>query len=272
MAAGDVPTAAEIVLRGGWGNRSTFLGWAVRHPSCHAFVATGEADGTIVGTAIATEYGSVGWVGSIFVDVDHRGRGIGRALTRTTIADLEDRGCRTLVLIATEAGRRIYEDEGFTIDAAHFRYTPPSTGQLLDDVGSTQAFTSSMLPEILELDEAATGEDRSAVLRTLVGPDSTRVTARTDGSVGGFLVEAPWNRAAVIASTPDDAIRLLEWRRRSDPAAHVAVALFDRNEAGRSRLRAEGWIEGDGGVRMIRGDPVAWQPDWIWSHFNGTLG
>jgi hypothetical protein len=44
------------------------------------------------------------------------------------------------------------------------------------------------------------------------------------------------------------------------------------NEAGRARLRAAGWQEEMGGVRMIRGEPLDWNPDGIWGQLNGALG
>jgi hypothetical protein len=44
------------------------------------------------------------------------------------------------------------------------------------------------------------------------------------------------------------------------------------NAAGRERLRAAGWLEELGGVRMLRGEPLHWQPNAIWGQFNGALG
>ena len=44
------------------------------------------------------------------------------------------------------------------------------------------------------------------------------------------------------------------------------------NERGRAALRAAGWEEEMGGLRMIRGEPLAWQPDAIFGQFNGALG
>jgi len=40
----------------------------------------------------------------------------------------------------------------------------------------------------------------------------------------------------------------------------------------RERLRAAGWLEEPGGVRMIRGEPLDWHPEAIWGQFNGALG
>src|SRR6185503_10458530 len=80
----------------------------------------GEA---VVATGIASAHGNAGWVGVIFVAPDHRGSGLGRAITRAVIEELERRGCRSQILIASPMGRPIYEREGFRVLARHVRFT-----------------------------------------------------------------------------------------------------------------------------------------------------
>lgn len=270
MLAADVDPASDAVRRGGWGDRTTFFAWAVGHPACRMYVA--DEAGRIVGTGVATAYGTVGWVGTIFVAPDRRGIGLGRLLTEVVIDDLEARGCRTLVLIATELGRPVYERLGFDLLASHLRLSAPGTADV-EPVPGVRPFAATDLPAILALDRAATGEDRSAVLAALVAPEASRVAVRGDGSLGGFLVRGPWGGAALIAPDPADALRLLEWRRRrAGPDGLVAAGLLDSNEIGRARLMAQGWTQEPGAVRMIRGEPLDWRPASIWGQLNGALG
>ena len=134
-------------------------------------------------------------------------------------------------------------------------------------------FAPRDLEAVLELDRSVTGEDRSAVLRELVEPVSTTVALGPDGDVRGFLVRAPWRGGAVIAPDPDDALRLLERSRHSTGVSGKAGAgVLAGNETGRARLRDAGWEEELGGVRMIRGEPLDWNPDGIWGQLNGALG
>jgi GNAT superfamily N-acetyltransferase len=270
MTAEDVAQASEMMVQGEWGDRSAFLGWAVREPTCHTFVADGG--GEIIGTGIATSYGTVGWVGTIFVRTDRRGSGLGKTLTRVVIEDLERRGCRTLVLIATPAGRPIYERLGFAHDIPYLRVTAP--GLAAGDVeAGVRPFAAADLAEMIALDRAASGGDRSAVLRSLASAESARLAVSTDGGVGGFLIRAPWGNAALIARAPEEAVRLLDWRRRRvGPEGHVTAGLLEANAAGRARLAAEGWVEEGGGTRMIRGEALDWRPEWIWGQFGGALG
>lgn len=270
MGVADVPAAAAAVLEGGWGDRLTFFAWAVGHPACRPFVAVeGER---IVGTGVGTAYGPVGWVGTIFVVPDRRGSGLGRRLTQAVIDDLEGRGCRTLVLIATGLGRPIYERLGFERLADHVRFS------IHGSLGATgpdrvRPMAEADFPAILALDRAATGEDRATILTGLIGPESTRVAVRRDGSIGGYVARGPWGGGALVAPDPDDALELLEWRRRrAGPEVLVATGLPDSNTAGRARLRSAGWSESPAAVRMFRGEPLDWRPDWIWGQFNGALG
>jgi ribosomal protein S18 acetylase RimI-like enzyme len=270
MSAGDVGQAADMMLRGDWGDRSVFLHWAVGHPSCHPLVALDG--GRVLGTGIATAYGSVGWVGTIFVDEESRGRGLGRALTRAVIGDLQARGCRTLQLIATERGRRLYEREGFTVHTEHRRFERAGTANG-DPIERVRPYSPEMLPSILALDREANGADREPVLRALVAPETAQAAVAPDGSVGGFLLRGPWGGASLVARDPEDAIRLLEWRRRRvGPDVVVATGLPGLNTAGRDRLLAAGWVEAPGGTRMIRGAPLDWRPGSVWGQLNGALG
>lgn len=270
MAAADVSAAAGEVLRGGWGDREAFFAWAVEHPSCHPFVA--DDAGRIVGTGVGTAYGLVGWVGTIFVAPDRRGDGLGRALTETVIDDLAARGCRTLVLIATSLGQPLYERLGFERLAAHLRFEVTGSAETAD-VPGVRPFTPDDLEAIIALDRVATGEDRSAVLRSLAAPETARVAVRGDGTIGGFVVRGPWGGGALIAPEPDDALRLLEWRRRrTGPDGTLAAGLLDLNSDGRDRLLAAGWTESQGPLRMVRGEPLAWRPSSIWGQLNGALG
>ena len=76
MLAADVAAAAQVIIDGGWGDRTAFFDWAVDHPTCYPLVA--DAGGRrILGTGVATANGRVGWVGAIFVALDQRRNGLG---------------------------------------------------------------------------------------------------------------------------------------------------------------------------------------------------
>jgi GNAT superfamily N-acetyltransferase len=272
MTAADTEAAAELLRRGDWGERLIFFDWAIGQPTVAPLVA--ERDGEIVGTGVGSAHGPVGWVGTIFVEPARRGSGLGRAVTRAVIDELEARGCRTLVLIATSMGRPVYERERFEVLDEQVRFS--IDGLPFDDSSPdplVRPFAPADFDAIAVLDRFATGEDRRAVLSSLLSPESTWVAVDPAGAVRGYLARAPWRGGALIAPDAGDALRLLEMRRRSTGLSGKAGAgLLGSNVAGRGRLRAAGWHEEGSGMRMIRGEPLDWHPEAIWGQFNGALG
>jgi GNAT superfamily N-acetyltransferase len=272
MTAADTEPAAELLRRGDWGERLVFFDWAIGQATLAPLVA--ERDGVIVGTGVGSAHGPVGWVGTIFVEPARRGSGLGRAMTRAVNDELEARGCRTLVLIATSMGRPVYEREGFDVLDEQVRFSIdglPADARSPDPL--VRPYEAGDFEAIVALDRYATGEDRRAVLTSLIAPASTWVVAGPDGAVRGYLARAPWRGGGLIARDPDDALRLLEMRRRSTGVSGKAGAgLVGCNTVGRERLKAAGWHEEGSGVRMIRGEPPDWHPEAIWGQFNGALG
>jgi GNAT superfamily N-acetyltransferase len=277
MVAADIEPASVAMAADDWGDRRTWFSFAVASSACRPFVAV-DADGDIAGTGVATINGRVGWIGTIWVRSDLRRRGLGRALTEATIDAAETDGCRTLVLVATDRGRPLYEGLGFevetwyrTMDApAATRGAPPAVGRSGSSVIRTA--TAEDLDDIVALDRDATGEDRAAVLRQLVDPGATRVVA-SDGQVRAFLARAPWGGGATIAPSVEDAMALLAARRMAAVAGRrVRCGILLGNVAGAAALEADGWIEAWRAPRMIRGDPLDWHPEHIWGQFNHALG
>ena len=270
MTPADVEPVATAFLREDWGDRRKNLEFVTGHPETRPFVA--EADGRIVGTSILSVNGTVGWIGTVWVDPGWRRRGIGLDLTRATIDEAEAAGCRTLVLVATEAGRPLYERLGFEVQT-WYRILQIDG---LDDAPAdprVRPFRAEDVDAMAAIDAAATGEDRAHLLRAFAGAETARIVERADGTLGGFVVRAPWGGGATIAPRIEDAEAILHARRvASGSAGRVRAGLLAENEAGLERLAALGWTESWRAPRLIRGEPLAWNPSAIWGQFNHALG
>jgi len=270
MTPADADPTADAILRSGWGDRRVKMAFVARHDPCRPFVA--ETDGAIVGTGVTTINGPVAWIGTIWVDPAWRGRGLGKALTQATIDAGESAGCRALVLVATDAGRPLYERVGFEVQAHYRILEAPGLAAGRAD-RRLRPFRSSDLAVMATLDATATGEDRSHLLAAFAAPDTTRCLERIDGSLGGFVVRAPWGGGATIAPDPVDALAILHGRRvASGPDKRVRAGLLDTNTSGVDRLLAAGWTDAWGAPRMIRGEMPAWSPDAIWGQFDHAVG
>jgi acetyltransferase (GNAT) family protein/GNAT acetyltransferase-like protein len=240
------------------------------HAEARPFVA--DADGDVVGTSVLSVNGPVGWIGTVWVDPAWRRRGIGLDLTRATIEQAEAAGCRTLVLVATEAGRPLYERLGFEVQTWYRNFQTDGLGGAAADP-RVRPFRAGDLEPMAALDAAATGEDRAHLLRTFAAPDSARVLEHTDGSLRGFVVRAPWGGGATVAPRIEDAETILHARRVSSGAdGRVRAGLLAENEAGIDRLLALGWTESWRAPRLVRGEPLVWDPCAIWGQFNHALG
>jgi GNAT superfamily N-acetyltransferase len=269
----DVDRATEMVLGHGWGVRREWLAFAAGHDRCVPMVA--DADGEIVATGVGTVNGAAGWVGSIFVAPDSRGTGLGRALTQAIIDRLDAAGCRSLVLVATNDGRRLYERMGFEVQTQYRILQavglPPTSGE--PDEGAVRAFRPADLDAIVALDRDGTGEDRAHAIVRLADPESTRVAPAPDGGVDGFVIRAPWGGGATVARSSEAALRIVTARRRAaGPEGRVRVGLVDQNAEGLERLAEVGLRLMWSAPRMIRGDAPAWRPETIWGQFNHAMG
>jgi Acetyltransferase (GNAT) family len=225
----------------------------------------------VVGTGVLCVNGPVGWIGTVWVDPGWRRRGIATALTQATIEAADDAGCRTLVLVSTREGRPLYERFGFEVETSYIiLHAPGLAGR---PVAGVRAFQPTDLDAMVALDAAATGEDRAHLLGAFATTDSARVHERPDGSLGGFVVRAPWGGGATIAPRIEDAVAILRARRvAAGIDGKVSAGLLADNVAGLERLAATGWAESWRAPRLIRGEPVSWDPAAIWGQFNFAIG
>jgi GNAT superfamily N-acetyltransferase len=276
MQAPDLEPAVAAILADGWGDRRAWFAFALDMLACHVFVAE-DSSGDIVGTGVVTTNGPAAWIGTIWVERSHRRRGLGRALTQATIDVAEAAGCRTLILVATDRGRPLYEGLGFEVQTWYRTMEAPGlagdTGRQDPPDARIRQFRRDDLAPMSELDRSATGEDRSQLLAALATPDGSRVLVGDADAPRGFVIRAPWGGGATIATTPDDAIAILRARRLDYPAdRRIRCGILLENELGAAMLEADGWSEAWRAPRLARGSPLDWHPERIWGQFNHALG
>jgi GNAT superfamily N-acetyltransferase len=274
MLPSDVDAATEMILANDWGVRREWLALAATQPACAPIVAV--ADGRIVGTGVGTANGPVGWIGTIFIEPAWRGQGIGRAITQSIIDGLEAAGCRTLVLVATAEGRRLYDRMGFEVQTRYRIFQAPGLPGSVASVDAgrrVRSFHADDLEAMLAIDRAGTGEDRGHLLRRLASPDTARVAVSDAGTVDGFVIRAPWGGGATVARSTEAALALIAARRATaGPDGRVMVGILQGNEDGHDRLIERGFTPRWSAPRMIRGEPMAWHPERIWGQLNHAVG
>jgi GNAT superfamily N-acetyltransferase len=277
MRAADIEPAGAAILADGWGDRHAWFAYVVASPSAHGFVAE-AADGTVVGTAVAAIHGAVAWIGTIWVHTPSRGRGLGAALTDIAVDAAERAGCTTQLLVATDAGRPLYERRGFEVQTWY--RTMEARGRGGPSPATVRAYTTGDLASMIALDRQATGEDRSVPLQTFSQPTTARVLATTAlddieaaTAVRGFVIRAPWGGGATVAGRVEDAMTLLQARLvAAGPDRTVRCGIVLDNEVGSAALEADGWTEAWRAPRLIRGAAMEWTPRMLWGQFNHAMG
>lgn len=201
-------------------------------------------------------------LGLVMVDPAQQGKGIGRRLVERV---LEDAAGRSMKLLATEAGKPLYDSLGFVEIGACRQYQGVSEVEPDADPDIRDAGPDDM-PAILALDTAAFGAERVPTLRALTAVGRAVVIEGGSG-VTGYAIERAFGRGSVvgpiIAGDETDAIRLLRALARPGfvrvdiPVTGTAVARH-LEAAGLASAGADSpvmvrgdWPDPDGDIRLF---------------------
>ncbi len=270
-AATDDAAAIEVLRRSDLSTRQP-AAIAFYRSRSNSRLLVGELDGEIVGVGQGVLFGSVGWVGNIAVDPDHRRRGYGTAMTEAAVAWLQDHAARTVLLTATADGSRTYErigfeDDGGVVYGAWARTDPHDSIERKDDEKARSRLAvvrPGALADAVALDTAATGEDRSAYLE----PFADRVRVAEDGA--GYRIGLPWGGGPVVAEAPDAGMALLRDLLEDDPSPRLGFP--DANAAAAEFLTERGFVRVGEDLRMRLGPPLEFRPERIFCVFSFACG
>jgi predicted N-acetyltransferase YhbS len=243
------------------------FGYAMRPPNVHTVVASApdghllvaEREGRLVGTGSSVAFGPTGWIGGITVAPEARGVRLGQALTEAAIAALGER--ETLLLLASAAGRPIYERLGFETEgryrvfSAPEDFAPSGTSRL-------RPLTADDREAVLALDARVTGEERTLAV------DAGMAGAVATADLSAVALRPAWAARPILAVSPEAGATLL--RAVIEPGMRLAVP--EANAAALRVLGALGCVERAPVVRMRRGPAVAWRPDELWGVFSLFFG
>lgn len=182
--------------------QSCALGWPYREADWRFAFDLGsgfavEVDGRLAGTAMWWPYGEThASVGMIIVDPAMRGQGLGRALTQKLLHEARE---RTVFLNATQEGLPLYTQLGFVARAQVFQHQSVLLAQAFSAATPTSVRPMQAADDqrVRQLDLAATGMDRTALLDALFAAGTTMVAERRTG-VSAYACLREFGHGAVI--------------------------------------------------------------------------
>jgi len=141
-------------------------------------------DGVPAGTVYAELFGSVAYVGGMAVDPSRQRRGVGAALMRVLVGEIDCAHVATTLLDATESGAPLYRQIAFEDDGEVAVWEHPVTGPSRTG-GGTSSITSEDLNDIAAFDGGIFGADRSGIVREAAGeaPGRIALDRRGDGTI-----------------------------------------------------------------------------------------
>ncbi|MEO8488737.1 GNAT family N-acetyltransferase [Pseudomonas sp.] len=219
--ASDMPAAHALSVHLKWPHREE--DWAMVQRTSEGFVA--EQDGEVVGVAFACHQGAYSSIGLVIVSDQHQGKGIGRRLMNLC---LEAAAPRTPILNATESGAPLYASMGF-VDFARIQQHQgvPQTPAPMPLVKHAQCRVLSLAdyPVLIELANAGSGLDRSAVLKDLLPAAEHVVGIEVNGQLTGCALLRRFGRGhivgPVVAQNLQQAQQLITHALRMIPGAFV---------------------------------------------------
>ncbi len=248
----------------GWVPIEPSFTFFLSQPFCFPFVAV--KDGQIVGTANGIQNGRSAWISHIIVAPGSRRRGIGAQLTHFILDELSRRGNKTILLVASEMGEKLYPRFGFRTVGHYlfYRGESPDTQTLSPYIRVAQLGDEQT---ILALDKKMSGEDRSALLKLHLRGAYVYECSFPRRLCGFYMPTL--GEGLVVARDNDAGIELFKKRLFTHPER---IVVPKDNVVVNEYLAALGFAHISTAPRMVLGKNVRWRPRFMFSRVGGWYG
>ncbi len=253
MESTDIDFALTLTSREKWSDIPADFELLIAHSPQAAFV--GIEEHKRIGMISAVAYGRTGFIGSLIVLDEYRGKGNGTGLMRFAIGFLERQGVHTMMLDAVPEAASMYTKLGFRPVCKSLRFTGTVDGNISRNIRN---LTPADTQRVIDLDRTAFGNDRSHFLRGVLRgfPDLCYVLIDGPEIVGFALASertstvriAPW----IMAKHHQDAgdlIRAISVKASDKP---LSLGVLESNRPSVEVCRALGLRETSYSIRMVR--------------------
>ena len=218
-------------------------------------------DEVIAGTGSILFNNGTSWLSNIIVRPEYRENGIGSAVTERLLEVSHEMECPSCLLMATEAGRRLYARLGFVEDGM-FCYYRNNVPLPFSPTGNITPARDDELQDILELDRQVTGEDRGEMLN---GHLHGAYVYRKDGEISGFYLPGIGDEP-VVATHPVAGKSLLGFKHSFSGKTTV---IPEENRWAAGFFSEHGIEPFSCRIRMVHGVPPCWDPEGVFCRIEG---
>lgn len=215
LTADDVDAAWTLSRQAGW--NQTRADWQRLLELFPETCFAGRVGGDVVATStLATYDATVGWIGMVLVDEDHRRQGYGSQIFERALRAGLDSNLDIIGLDATDSGRTVYEQYEFETVVGVDRWSGAvqSSVDTTDAVVTERSRDETLVGAITSFDACHVDVDRRPLLAHLLESVSTTglVVEGGDGDVRGYAIVRPGRTkphvGPLVAATEDDAEHL----------------------------------------------------------------
>ncbi|MFC2133661.1 GNAT family N-acetyltransferase [Bacteroidota bacterium] len=245
----------------GWGDITFFFRMYTRCDFCCPIAAV--KNGKIIGVGTGIQNDDTGWIAHIIVSPEYYKKGIGGKLTEHVMHNLEEKGCKTQLLIATQMGEKLYEKLGFKTSCVYDFYEPKKLENNFQSKEIRQ-LRKEDYEQIIEIDRKVSGEERECMLKmydiygkVYEDPDVKKIR-------GYFF---PILGEGMIIATDDEAG--LELLRYKHSRRLSKTTIPESNKTAAEFMESSGFKKVLSAPRMVFGKEVNWKPEYVYSRIGG---
>lgn len=234
---------------------STSVGWDYDLDEITTILSSGKIyghkneEGKIISSAAIIEYDSkLASIGMVIVRHEYRGLGFGKKATQKCIESTSKSA--TVMLIATEEGKLMYEKMGFkTVDSVHKficnKYQPFATSRF--NKSRVELLRKEDIPELIMLDNHAVGDNRGTFLMKRIKQAKEALVVRSvEGNIIGYglSIAGPVNLILGPIVAPDSlTANLIIDKLAKNHHGKIRIDVPSGNESFMSQLEESGFLK-----------------------------
>jgi predicted N-acetyltransferase YhbS len=221
----DIPDADRVICAAfrATDSRATELHRYLTLQSDGWFAA--EIENKLVGTVGVVVYDTFAYLGLMAVDPAMHRQGIARKLMQHALSWLDERGCATVLLDASQYGAPLYASLGFVAEGQAMVFQNDAPKQSTELPNNVSRLREQDLPSLEQFDTPMFGASRANVFKAYLAdfPERAFVARDDHGDITGFIFAQSHRIGPWVARDIETADKLLRAARTVTYGSNVSI-------------------------------------------------